>query len=306
MSDWHAVEAIDEALEDTKEMLLPFDLGTWTKLAVIAVLAGGVGAPNFFMPGGYSDGHDGNTEMNTQDFGMTGAFMTGSSLQASIAVAAVLALVGLVFLIFYISSVFEFIYYRSLLDGEAHIRRYFSQNTGRGLSYFGFRLAAGLVVLLGVLAVIGVSFVTPLFLLPALLVGLPLLLAFGVFMTLVHDFALVDMLRNDSSMLEAVTKVLEAARDDWRQFGLYVVLKFFIAAIVGVATFLFAIFSLLFLAIPFVILGIAASTVFKPLIIPVIIAGVLTWVIGMIYIVTVPAKTFTYFYALDVYSRLFE
>lgn len=29
---WHAVEEIDESVDDVKEMLLPFETGTWREL----------------------------------------------------------------------------------------------------------------------------------------------------------------------------------------------------------------------------------------------------------------------------------
>lgn len=312
---WHAVEAIDEALEDTKDMLLPFDFGLWTKLAVIAVLTGGVGAPNFFMPGGYTD--TGDTDygtQNTSEMSMDGMDMnslTGAAVAGDVAVSAfVLAAVAIVsmlaVLMFYVSSVFEFIYYQSLLEGDVKIIDYFGENTRRGLGYFGFRVVFGLAVLLSVLAAVALALVNPLLIIFVILAGLPLLLLVAVFTTLVHDFALVDMLEQDTGIVDAIQKVVNEAVDEWKQFGMYVLLKFVIGAAVGMATVMFALFSLLFVALPFALLGIAASMIFEPLVVLVILAGILTWLALLLYVVTVPAKTFVYFYALNVYSRLFE
>ena len=37
---WYAVSALDDALSETQTLLLPFDLETWVRLAVITVFAG--------------------------------------------------------------------------------------------------------------------------------------------------------------------------------------------------------------------------------------------------------------------------
>lgn len=314
MSRWHAVEAIDEALEDTKEMLLPFDLSTWTKLAVIVLLTGGAGGSNFFMPGGSGGDYDTGKESTLDETGdlddvggaTTGAFMNSPGLgAAALGVVATFA-IGLAILMLYISSVFEFIYYQSLIEREVKIVDFFSQNTGRGLAYAGFKIVFILGAVLGVGALYGLSLINPLLLLPGFLVGLPLLIFISVFSTLVHDFSLVEMLKADNSILEAIKEVMQEAKSEWKQFGLYVLIKFFIGAAIGIFTVMFGIISLLIVGIPFIILGIAANAVFQPLIIPVALVGVLTWILTLLYVVMVPTKTFTYFYALNVYSRLFE
>lgn len=312
---WHAVEAIDEALEDTKDMLLPFDLGLWTKLAVIAVLTGGVGAPNFFMPGGYTDtgstdyGTQSTSQMSMSDMNMnslTGAAVAGDVAVSAFVLGAVAFVSVLVLVMFYVSSVFEFIYYQSLIEGDVKILDYFSDNTRRGLGYFSFRIVFSIAIIMSILAAVALGMINPLLIIFVLLAGLPLLLLVGVFSTLVHDFALVDMLKQDTGIVDAIQKVIEQASEEWKQFGMYVLLKFVIGAAVGMATVMFALFSLLFVALPFALIGIAASMIFEPLIILVILAGALTWLALLLYVVTVPAKTFVYFYSLNVYSRLFE
>jgi hypothetical protein len=37
---WYAVDALDEAFAETRDLLLPFELGTWLRLAVITAFAG--------------------------------------------------------------------------------------------------------------------------------------------------------------------------------------------------------------------------------------------------------------------------
>ncbi|MDY6778361.1 MAG: hypothetical protein SVU32_06850, partial [Candidatus Nanohaloarchaea archaeon] len=43
MSDWFAIEAIDEAIEETKDLLSPFDVREWFTLAVVILFTGGAG-----------------------------------------------------------------------------------------------------------------------------------------------------------------------------------------------------------------------------------------------------------------------
>lgn len=313
MTTWHAVEAIDEALEDTKEMLLPLDFSTWTKLAVIAILTGGIGGPNFFMPGGtgsnYDTGHNtGMDGVSTSDMGAmtTGAVTESSSFSTLATGFIVLTLIGFILVMLYISSIFEFIYYRSLIDREVSILEYFGENTGRGLGYFTFRIVFSLVVLAALAAFIGAAVLNPLFIIPAVLMAIPLILLVSVFATLVHDFALIEMLKEGSGMVESIENVVSEAQREWKQFGFYVLIKFFIGAAVGLFTMFFGIFSLLIIGLPFFILGAVVYSVFQPLIVLVAIAGILTWLAFMLYVIAVPTKTFVYFYALNVYGRLFE
>lgn len=311
--NWEAVEALDESFKDTKDMLTPLSLTLWTKIGIIAILTGGIGAPNFFTaPGGFSDfeEHENSSvnmdEMDNRSQMMTGMATQSESLSTVLLAILVFGLIGSIGVMMYITSVFEFIYYQSLLDKEVRILDYFGQNTGRGFGYFGFRLVFGIFMLAVLAGGVALAIVNPVFLIPLILIGIPFMLLVSAFTTLVHDFALVEMLKDDTNIIEAISDVTSEATERWKQFGLYIVVKFVLGAAYSIYSMTAALFSLLVLGVPFAILAVLLSSIASILVVPVIIAGLLAWLAVMVYIVMVPANTFIFYYALNVYERLLE
>lgn len=310
---WEAIEALDESIEDTKEMLTPFSLSLWTKLGVIAILTGGIGAQSFFMPpGGFSDYDEGVNnstgfdEMDNRSQMMTGMATEAETFGSVIVAVFAIGIIGFIGVMLYVTSVFEFIYYQSLLDKDVRILDYFSENTGRGFGYFGFQIVFG-AFMLGLLAVgVGLAIVNPVFLVPLVVVGLPLMILAGFFTTLVHDFALVDMLKKDKGMIDSISRTVSDVRADWKEYGIYLIVKFVIGAAYSIYSVTVGFFAALLLAIPFVIIGLLLGSIGSVLIIPVALIGILTWLAVMVYVVMVPAKTFIFFYAINVYERLLE
>jgi hypothetical protein len=138
MSEWIAVECLDEAVARTKGLLLPFSLGLWLRLAAVVVLAGGVGGA------GRGDFSFGGDEF-MQEPGALGVLA---------AIIAILAFVGLV--LFYVSCVFGFVWVESAVKGDAKVAEYFAEQADRGLKLFLFELIV-LAVLLAAIVVAGVG-----------------------------------------------------------------------------------------------------------------------------------------------------
>ncbi|PSH01776.1 MAG: hypothetical protein BRC26_03005, partial [Nanohaloarchaea archaeon QH_8_44_6] len=180
---YKAIEAVEKAFDDTKELLLPFDLRTWSKLALIAVLAGGAGGFSFpSVPSGSPNYSPETGQSGTSDFSglqsdpgsqaginmATGAFSSASTTAA--VTGAVAAIASLILLILFINSVFQFIYYQSLIEKNVRVIENFRNNTGLGFRLFLFRFV-WLTVLISIAGIGVAAFVLQ----PVLLIGLVLL-----------------------------------------------------------------------------------------------------------------------------------
>lgn len=308
----YVIKNIDEAAKKTRELLLPFDLTTWSKLALIVLLTGGIG---FSFPGvpGFGSDYDKDHEMQDMEgthgmessvfenrSNMTGAFTASSLLMIGISIA-----VGIGLLVLFISSVFEFIYYRSLIDEEVNIRENFTDNLNNGARYFNFRVLYGLGNLLLFGAGIGFFFLNPLLLLPMILALLPLALALYAVNTLIHDFVLLEMLQQDQNFIDAAREIYGHVKDNLRNTALYLVVRLAITLLattaIGTGTFLI----LMVFAVPMLFLGIVFYMISELLLIPLVFFGILLIVLTTLF-VTVPMKTFIYYYAITVYGEFSE
>lgn len=309
-----AVECIDEALEDTKGLLFPFDLKTWAKLAVIAMFAGGSGGFNFpNVPSGGSDIDPGTGSSDVsgfqselgQEFNLaTGAF-TSSASPGSIALIGVVALfLGLGLALMYISSVFEFIYYKSLLDREVNITGNFKYNKKNGFKLFSFRLlwTLSLLTIVG----IGIALVVfqPLTAIPLILLTIPLMLIGVLVSTFVNTFVILSMLESGNGFIDSAKSVYKDLRSQLGEFLVYFLLKAVLGMAVGLVVFLGALTIFVVLAIPFAIIGVLVYMVSELLVIPVIVIGLLAWLCIIMIALTAPTSTFMYYYSIEVYYSL--
>jgi hypothetical protein len=239
---WYAIEAIDDAVEPTKSLLVPVDVRTWLKLAVVVFFLGGAGgvpptgfqfstSPDEFGPG------VGPTEPLPPEL------VPSPETLVTIAVAAFLLGVGFAVVFALVGSVMEFVFVESLRARAVAVRRYADDNLGKGLRLFGFRLVVFLLVVaptaVAALAVFsGVALGTPAAILGALLVFLPVLLVSGVLLALVDgfttEFVVPVMLLRDDGVLGGWRAFLPTLRAEWRQFAVYALLR--VALTVAAAT----------------------------------------------------------------------
>jgi hypothetical protein len=307
----YVIESIDEAAKKTRDLLLPFDLTTWSKLALIVLLTGGIGfsfpgVPGFgggdYDPGYGSDMKEtGMGDQPVQDASsITGAFSSSSLLIAGAVLAAGLGLLAL-----FISSVFEFVYYQSLIDEKINIRGNFSDNLDSGARYFNFRVLYGFMLLLLFGTSIASFILNPLLVIPMLFALIPLAVLFYAANTLIHDFVLLEMLQQDRNFLESVSQVYRLVKDNLRKTTLYLIVRMAVTLLAATAIGMGTLMVLIILAIPITLLGIVFYMISELLLIPLILLGVLLTVLTTLY-VTVPMKTFIYYYAITVYGELSE
>jgi MFS family permease len=310
----YALENLDEAMEETKDLLLPFDFMTWTKIAIIALLASGVSIPN--LPAGAPAGGPGDQVYtpdsdfeNTPDVasGIGDISMTGlSTAGITDAVAVAILVLGALFAGFflYISSIFQFIYFQTVLDKEPSIVENIRKHAYRGLRYLGFQI--GIVILaLAALIVPAALWGTSQFMaLVALVVfWVPFAVVLAVIMGLVHDLVLLRMIEEKEGLIEAAKNVWPDIKTEWRQVIAFLFVKFFISLAIGVALAMVIIAVVITLLIPFGIAGILAGLVHPALSLLALIAGALTFTIIMFYL-RMPFSAYIYTYVTLFYHDL--
>ena len=266
---WYAFDAVDDALDATRNFLFPFSWGRWLRLAVIV----------FFLGGG--TGLNGVTNIPSSvpsDGGPTpgpgpgpspapGPSPSLSELLAPLSDATglspdALVLVGAAFLVAIVlfvvvsivaSSVMPFVFVDALRTNEVHVRGPFKQRFWKGIRFLLFQLAVALL------------FVAPFALAVALLVvlnpntaaldsflagfGLAGLLGlfavavvafvvFGLLLGFTEQFVVPVMIATDSGVISSWRQFWPTLRSEWKQFLVYLFVRFVLQLGVGIATFI--------------------------------------------------------------------
>lgn len=304
---WHAIEAVDDALTATRRFLLPFDFGTWFRLAVIAFFLGGAGTPTNVA--NYNVG-SGDVPTNMPDVVPSPDQLLG----LVILVAVVAAILGLAFAI--IGAIMQFVLVDSVVAREVHLRQYFSDRVGSGLRLFGFQIVIGLVV-----AAIIAAFVVPLVLsggqgpavwliVLAIPVFLILALVAGLTMLLTTDFVVPVMVGRDVGVLDGWRAFWPTLRSNLAQVALYVVVRWVLAIglaiAVGFAAGIIGVVFLVIVGIP-VGIGVVATGGFTPLVVALAvligIPALLAFLLATAF-VQAPVQTYFRYYALLVLADL--
>lgn len=287
---WFAADAIDETVDETKDFLTPIETGLWARIAVVVFFVGSISLntsipplpPETFM------------SLSQANFAVSAALIAGL-----VVVSAVIGL-GLLFL----SSVFNLVLFQGLMEKEFNLRSLFSQNIGRGLCYMGFQLAAlfvGLIFIAGaVLTVMLESF----FIIPIVILLIPLAVISGIVMTLVHDFVLPEMIKSNSGLITSMKTVYGDIRDQVGQVAIYLILKFVLTLAAGIAVSFGSVIIILMLAI---LLGVPAallSMIGLQVGLVFIVIGAVLFVALITFLVSVPVNVFFYLYALNVFEKM--
>jgi hypothetical protein len=259
-----ALGSISPAFQHAKQQILdPFRWGQWARLALVGVLAGEL---NF-------GGCNTNFQLPTRGGGSQ-HFLLLPSLPAVnpglyLGLIAVLVITGFVLGLFllYVSSVFRFILFDSVLAKYCEIRRYWMRRQSPGFQLFLFQLLvflaglAGLTMLLGVPAMIALAagwLQQPRqHLVPLILGGMVLffvLLAFMACWLLVHvftkDFVVPQMALEDVCASEGWRRLWPMLRGEIGGFAGYVGMKIVMAIGAAVVIGILATIVILILLIP--------------------------------------------------------
>jgi hypothetical protein len=311
---WYALEKIEEALNETKDFLTPFDFALWTRLAVLVLLVGGGlnSMPSGSYPSPDSGGEFSNSNLafsgsdmtssmhnglmpNTGDM-MTGAFHDTTGL--GIAIVGLVAVIALVFAV--LSTIARFAFFQSAMEKQVSLRSMFKSNFANGLQLIGFNLLVAVFAALPMMPyLVGLAFDSvagALFLVVALIYWLGLILA----MTFVNDFGLPLMVSEKINILDAAKRALGAVRREKGQAAVYFLTKIGVGIVLGILSLVAFLVVFLGLLIPFGTLG-AIAFVLSPVAGGVILfLGLLTLSVIMLY-VQVPLETYRhYFYLLNL------
>ncbi|MBZ5721410.1 MAG: hypothetical protein LAO03_13610 [Acidobacteriia bacterium] len=148
-----AVDTLSPAFQHTKQQLLqPFRVGQWAKLALVGFLAGelssgGCNTSSFQLPTRTSG------SQQLLDYGLRG--IDPALYAGLIAVLIVAALVlGVLFL--YVGSVMRFVLFDSILAKSCEIRKSWGRRQGPGLRYFLWQILLLLGFLAGMIILVGI------------------------------------------------------------------------------------------------------------------------------------------------------
>ena len=270
-----AVDTISLAFQHTKRQLVgPFRVGQWTRLAVVGLLAGEMGSGGCNVPGGnfnFPQQSGSSRHLLEQSFPKIDPAILGGLIATLVVAALVFAIV-----MTYVSSVMRFVLFDSVLAKECHIRQGWSRRQGPGWKYFlwqlGFLLAtlAGMVVLLGIPA--GLAFALGWFTSPrehvlGLVLGgvvvfvllFILFLIVAVVHVLTKDFVVPQMALEDIGVMEGWRRLWPMMQVEQGGYAVYVLMKIVLAIGAGIVIGLVSVILALVVAVPAVGLAIVAA-----------------------------------------------
>lgn len=308
-SSYAALSVLDAAINRTKSLLWPFNLGIWLRLAVISFFVGGSGG-GFNFPGSYS----------TSDVPGGGVPGMGDAFFGNLGI--ILLIIALIFVfvlvIWLIGAIFQFVFVDCLRTGEVSLRRYFGPRTGKGFRLFLFQAGVGLCLFLLIAIPVALLIITAgglesriasLAFVPFILVFIAaifvLALLIGLIMLFSIDFVVPIMIRDDCGVIDGWRTCWGIIRAEWGQALVYAVAKFLLGLAVGIIMLLAVIIAALVVAIPFVIVGIitAAAGGSVPVYITLLVLFILVLLpVGLL--ISVPFVTFLRYYSLEVLGAI--
>ena len=269
-----AVDAINPAFQHAKQQLLqPFRFGQWVRLALVGLLAGELGSgggcnSNINLP---STHHPQGTEQFLAQ-GWLGLLGDHPLMSASLVAILAVVVFGIVLLFTYISSVMRFILFDSIVAKECHIRQGWARRQREGWLLFVWQMALMLL-----------SFVAM-----ALLVGVPLLFAWGlgwftrpsehvlalimggislllVFLARIVVLAVVHVMTKDFVVPQMALEGISAF-EGWRRlwlwlqaekggYAIYIGMKIALALAAGIVLTIISVMVILVLLVPFGAIG---------------------------------------------------
>jgi hypothetical protein len=150
----NAVDAITPAFRHARQQLLePFRLGQWAKLALVGLLAGelssggGCNGGNFHVPV-----HTGGSNHLLE----TGLSYTDPALYGGLIAFLIVIGIGLLVLLLYVNSVMRFILFDSVIAKECRIREGWNRRQQPGWRYFYWQVLLILVSVASITILVGI------------------------------------------------------------------------------------------------------------------------------------------------------
>ncbi|MFB6308825.1 MAG: hypothetical protein ABEH35_05795 [Haloarculaceae archaeon] len=307
----YALDAVDDAGAAARDLLWPFDLRRWARLALIVFFVGGSGGG---LPFQFTSSLPNSTEAPPMPPGGPEALVPGGAELAVI--AAVVGLIALVVLgLLLVGSVMEFVFVESLRLETVRIRAYWRRYWRSALGLFGFRLVVGLVSL-GAVAALAFAVFGPVLLghgevsVALILLAIPVFVVLSIAAGLVSGFATMFvvpiMLKEDRGLVSAWRRFWPTLTAQWKQYAAYAVVGFVLQLAVGVAVSIVTVFVAVVAAIPLGIVGLAGvgllgvAEVAGWAVIAVAVALFALAMLAFALLAGVPARTYLRYHALFV------
>lgn len=311
---WYAPQKIEEALNETKDFLTPFNIGLWTSLAVLVLLMGG-GLGSFNPPTGGTSPSSSGTTLSDADIASTapsftadmhqgldlgnmatGAFSSSAGVDA--ALIAVVAVIAIVFTV--LAMLAKFSYFQAVMEKKTGIRRLFSENLNNSLQFIGLSFLILIIAALPLVPAVAIGsssqVLAAVFIAALVIYWIVLALA----LTFVNDFGIPLMIKHDINVIEAARRSLGLAMAEKGQAAIYFITKVAIGIALGILGLVASLVVILALLIPFGILGLLAYFVAPVAGLAVAAIGLLVFFIINLY-VRVPIETYKhYFYVLNL------
>lgn len=257
---WYAFDSVDDALDATRNFLFPFSWGRWLRLAVIVFfLGGGSAGLNNVTNIPSSIPSDGGTTPApsgpTPDLVASLSELTGVSPDVvtalGFAVLGVFVLLALLSIV--ASSVMPFVLIDALRTNDVRVRGPFKRRFWKGIRFLLFNLGVTfLLVAPFVLAVAFLVFTNPntaafesffagfglAGFLGVLGVFFVLFFVFGLFLSFTQQFVIPVMIATDSGVISSWRQFWPTLRGEWKQFVVYLLVRFVLQLGVGIATFI--------------------------------------------------------------------
>ena len=282
--NWHAVDAVDDAVETTRRFLFPFTLIRWAKLALLVLLMGGGVSTNAPLPivpeadsavvGGFGPVADGFLDDAGVIGGSVGAVVTDGGLLTAIIVS--LVLVAAVFSVFSLSL--RLVFYDALHKSEIRLWRPFISRLRQALGLFAVLTTISIAVTIPVaFAALGavasesplgwslldslLSAVTSLSTGPAIALGLAgtgFTLLGILLLRLTYEFVIPTMIVEESGVIAGWKRVWNPLYGNRADVALYLLVHF----VIGIGISIFEGFAVVFVGtLVFVVAGVVLLVV---------------------------------------------
>lgn len=273
MVDFGAI--IGDSAEWTKKVLFkPFNFKKWLILAFIAIMAGSMSNGCNFNDGRHYEESQKEQQEAAPGSGCAQPAAPEAPVDAATAWvilgSVILFIIALLLIFTWLGSRFSFVFIDDIVRNDASIRKPFSDNAAAGNSYFKFNIVIMLAFLIALAVFIGLGvaiYARSAFIafVPLILVFCAVMLAAGVFMTMLIDLVLPIMYKDRVKALAGIGKAWALVKANKGNFVVYLLIKIGLGIGAGIAFMLAFIAVGIVLLIPVVLVAVALYFISKAL-----------------------------------------
>jgi len=295
---WHGVDAVDDAIDVTREFLLPFSLGRWIRMVVVSLFTGGSGAGGQVVSnagnfgarlagaGGFPSPSGGASALATLSIAVptvaAGALaLAPPVIQAegvpepgalgALGIAVLVVAVAVALLAILLSPVFEFVLVDAIARDDLRLLRDVGTHLTNGLRLLGFRIglfaafvvppaAVAVAVLLGGIRVESLAD-RPLILAGVAIVAFVYVLVYAFVDRFTVEFVVPAMIADGGGVIDGWRRVWPRLRNQPGQTIVYLVMHVLVGIGLSIVSFVLLLVGLLAVGAVAAGVGFAVGTV---------------------------------------------